>query len=143
MCALRVYEGMDSRKKRKKSSVGDARLHLLNETLDNFGLVRSDMQKRFHLNFNSACLQRIYREDTDVDWTALAEREGFTSLKQSVVCSTPRRFGKTTAVAMYAAAFALSIPSSTVCIFSTGRRASVGSMFGLNFSLLLRSSLLF
>ena len=112
------------RKKRKKTSVGDARLHLLNETLDSFGLVRSDMQKTFHLNFTSACIQKIYEEDTDVDWVELAEREGFTSMKQSVVCSTPRRFGKTTAVAMYAAAFALCIPASTVCIFSTGRRAS-------------------
>jgi len=93
LCALNVYEGILVRKKRKKTSLGDTRLHLLNKTLDSFGLTRSDMQKRFHLNFNSACLQRIYREDTDVDWTGLAEREGFTSLKQSVVCSTPRRFG--------------------------------------------------
>lgn len=37
---------------------------------------------------------------------------------------TPRRFGKTTAVAMFVAAFALAVPGTTTAIFSTGRRAS-------------------
>ena len=37
---------------------------------------------------------------------------------------TPRRFGKTTAVAMFVSAFALACPGTTTAIFSTGRRAS-------------------
>ena len=37
---------------------------------------------------------------------------------------TPRRFGKTTATAMYVAALLMTVPSIVVAIFSTGRRAS-------------------
>ena len=37
---------------------------------------------------------------------------------------TPRRFGKTTAVAMFCAAFALAVPGSVTAIFSTGRRVN-------------------
>ena len=42
----------------------------------------------------------------------------------SVLCMTPRRFGKTTAVSMFVGAYALSVSKSTQCIFSTGKRAS-------------------
>ena len=38
---------------------------------------------------------------------------GFDNLKQQVLCLTPRRFGKTTSVAMFVAAYALSVPNST------------------------------
>ena len=48
----------------------------------------------------------------------------FDNLKQQVLCLTPRRFGKTTSVAMFVAAYCLTVPRSEQCIFSTGRRAS-------------------
>lgn len=46
----------------------------------------------------------------------------FDNLKQQVLCLTPRRFGKTTSVAMFVAAYCLTVPRSEQCIFSTGRR---------------------
>ena len=46
------------------------------------------------------------------------------NLKQQALCLTPRRFGKTTAVSMFVAAYGISVEKSNQCIFSTGKRAS-------------------
>jgi hypothetical protein len=46
------------------------------------------------------------------------------NLKQQILCQTPRRFGKTTAVSMFCAAYEMTVPKSEQCIFSTGKRAS-------------------
>lgn len=45
-------------------------------------------------------------------------------LKTEVMIVTPRRFGKTFAVAQYVAAFTAAVHGKEVAIFSTGRRAS-------------------
>ena len=66
----------------------------------------------------------LYRDDADVDFDEIMRMNDWPNLKQQVLCLTPRRFGKTTAVSMYACAFALCVPKSTQCIFSTGKRAS-------------------
>ena len=58
------------------------------------------------------------------DMSAIMEREKWSDLQQQVCCLTPRRFGKTTAVAMFAAAVAMTMPTVEIAIFSTGRRAS-------------------
>ena len=39
---------------------GDAWLAHLKQTLDSFGVVRSNAQKRFHIEFTRACLPHIY-----------------------------------------------------------------------------------
>lgn len=124
-CAFEYYQEiiLDRRRKRKRTSLGDRRLGLLRETLSSMGLERSPMQKQFHENFISSTLSKIYAKDQNADLSSIAEREGFDNLKQCTVCSTPRRFGKTTSVAMFAGAFAMSLESE-ISIFSTGRRAS-------------------
>jgi hypothetical protein len=93
---------LDKKRKRKKTSLGDQRLQKLRQLLDSMGLERSDMQKNFHEQFLAACANKIYGDDVNPNMHAIAKREGWTDLKQQVVCSTPRRFGKTTAVAMFA-----------------------------------------
>ena len=124
-CAFEYYQEryLDKNRKRKRTSLGDQRLETLRKLLDSMGLERSPMQKQFHENFISTTLAKIYSKDTNVDLSAIAERENFSNLKQCTVCSTPRRFGKTTSVAMFAGAFAMSLESE-ISIFSTGRRAS-------------------
>ncbi len=67
----------------------------------------------------------LYRSDgAQADMSAIMEREGWADLQQQVCCLTPRRFGKTTAVAMFAAALGMTVPTIEIAIFSTGRRAS-------------------
>lgn len=85
---------------------------------------RSKMQKDFHRNFLQAVCLHLYKNDPDADLDRVMRLNKFTNLKQQVLCLTPRRFGKSTCVAMFIASYALSIPNSEQCVFSTGRRAS-------------------
>jgi len=115
--------------KTKQAAQGDKRLLLLRELLDYIprsyqDWERSVMQKMFHRNFMQAVCLHLYRDDADVDMNKIMRMNQFDNLKQQVLCLTPRRFGKTTSVAMFVAAYALSVPKSEQCIFSTGRRAS-------------------
>jgi len=54
----------------------------------------------------------------------LREQFEVDQFKSEVMIITPRRWGKTYSVAMFVAASAFAIESTTQAIFSTGRRAS-------------------
>ena len=103
---------------------GDERMQAIRKTLNELGYERSRMQKQFHDRFIQAVALHLYKDDPDVDLESIMRMNGWNDLRQSVLCLTPRRFGKTTAVAMFVAAYAMCVPHSTQSIFSTGRRAS-------------------
>ena len=103
---------------------GSAQLTEMLRLLDCFGLKRSRVQKQLHLGMAGAVLQRIFCSDSDANMRVAMLQHNITSCRQQFMSITPRRFGKTTAVAMFVAAFALAIPGTTTAIFSTGRRAS-------------------
>ena len=107
-------EGMASR----------ARLDALDIALRSMDVERSEMQIRFHNAFTQASLRFICRDDPSANLEEIMKQKGWTNTKQQVLCLTPRRFGKTYAVAMFAAAILVTIPGSEQAIFSTGRRAS-------------------
>lgn len=108
----------------KKERFGDKRLAQIRKTLTQFGLTRSKMQVMFHEAFLQATSQHIYQLDKDVDFEEVRRRQGWDNNKQQILCLTPRRFGKTTAVSMFVAAYAWVIGGSVQSVFSTGRRAS-------------------
>ena len=115
--------------KKKQSAQGDKLMLKLKMLLDYIPLTyknweRSKMQKIFHRNFMQATCMHLYRHDPDIDIDNIMKMNNFTNLKQQVLCLTPRRFGKSTSVAMFVAAYVLTVPHSEQCIFSTGRRAS-------------------
>ena len=74
-------------------------------------------------NRQATCIH-LYRNDADIDMDRIMKMNKFDNLKQQVLCLTPRRFGKSTSVAMFVASYVLTVPYSEQCIFSTGRRAS-------------------
>lgn len=113
----------------KQASQGDRLLLRLRHLLDYVpksykGWERSKMQKLFHRKFMQATCTHMYRNDADVDMDRIMKMNKFDNLKQQVLCLTPRRFGKSTSVAMFVASYVLTVPYSEQCIFSTGRRAS-------------------
>ena len=115
--------------KQKQASQGDKLMLRLRWLLDYVpktykGWERSKMQKTFHRNFMQATCLHLYRNDPDIDMDRIMKMNRFDNLKQQVLCLTPRRFGKSTSVAMFVAAYVLTVPYSEQCIFSTGRRAS-------------------
>ena len=115
--------------KQKQASQGDKLMLKLRGLLDYVPKTyknweRSKMQKMFHRNFMQATCLHLYRHDADIDMDKIMRMNKFDNLKQQVLCLTPRRFGKSTSVAMFVAAYGLTVPNSEQCIFSTGRRAS-------------------
>ncbi len=103
---------------------GDQRIMDIRRTLNELGFERSKMQRQFHESFLQATCLHLYSDDPDVDMEKIMRTNGWSDLRQSVLCLTPRRFGKTTAVAMFLAAYCICVPNSEQSVFSTGRRAS-------------------
>lgn len=85
---------------------------------------RSASQIQFHEEYTKGMLGKIYGEDLIQNIEYLMERYKITELKNYQIITAPRRFGKTTSVAMIVAAFILSQPGRKVVIFSPSRRAS-------------------
>jgi hypothetical protein len=111
----------------KKKLDGDARLAALRDALsilDNEGYRRSPQQQRFHEAFIAGCVRRIYGSEFESAMKRIMTENNWSRVQQEVCIITPRRFGKTYSVAMYAAAWAYSQSRTEVSIFSTGRRAS-------------------
>ena len=116
---------LNASSKRKTECLGDIRLAKIRKVMDMYpGWERSEMQKKFHEGFLQAVALHIYREDADIDMDAICRMNDWPNLKQQILCQTPRRFGKTTAVSMFCAAYEMTVPKSEQCIFSTGKRAS-------------------
>ena len=110
--------------RRSNQSISHSRLNYLDKALQSMDVERSEMQITFHEAFIQASLRFICRDDPDADLQEIMCARGWENMKQQVLCLTPRRFGKTYAVAMFAAAILVTIPGSEQAIFSTGRRAS-------------------
>jgi hypothetical protein len=115
---------------KSKECEGDVRLKNILHALDNIpGVTRSDDQKRLHKHFIDACLPKIYGSD----WAAnsqrvLAERGNLKVIPYNVCAITPRRQGKTYAVAMVVKVLLEFCPGIFICVFSTGQRASSALM---------------
>ena len=123
------YETVTNQVKTKQKNYGDIRLTNIRKYLDHVkGYDRSEMQKQFHESFLQAVALHLYKDDPEVDMDRIMSVNEWPNLKQQVLCLTPRRFGKTTAVAMFVAAYFLSVEKAQLCIFSTGKRASDGML---------------
>lgn len=116
-------------------TAGDEVVRRLNEQLDAFGLIRHEYQRRFHEQFVHSCLPKIYGDEWDTNAERVLRRYGLATLHQETLIVCPRRFGKTTAVAMFAAAFLWCVPACEIAIFSTGKRTA-GKLMALTLSFL-------
>lgn len=104
---------------------GDKYIRDLRNILDNLGYERTKSQIRFHEEFIKASLPHIYpSQEFEDKKEEILRQNNMTSIHQECLICTPRRFGKTTATALFCAAIALCTPEAWVSIFSTGQRAS-------------------
>lgn len=98
------------------------------EALDRQGWNRSFHQKQFHDQFMRACTRVFWKTEASGqfarDHKTILELNGWESLPQELLISTPRRFGKTISVSMFAAAMIFSTPSVEISIYSTCLRIS-------------------
>jgi len=98
------------------------------EALDRRGWERSYHQKLFHDQYIRACSRIFFKHDGpgafDRAHQKILEINGWDSLPQEVLISTPRRFGKTISVSMFAAAMIFACPKFELSIYSTCKRIS-------------------
>jgi len=98
------------------------------EALDTMGWQRSWHQREFHDNFLAACARVFYKEEPagkfEREFQTILDVNGWDRLFQEILISTPRRFGKTVSVSMFAASLLYSCPSVEISIYSTGKRIS-------------------
>lgn len=98
------------------------------EVLDRKGWQRSFHQKQFHDQFMRASVRIFWKTEKQGqfqrDHKRILELNGWDSLPQELLVSTPRRFGKTISVSMFAAALIFSAARVEVSIYSTCKRIS-------------------
>ena len=88
------------------------------------GFRRSPQQVEFHRAFIAASLQKIMGDDLSRNLVRLMIEFELDEIRNDVVICTPRRWGKTYSVAIFAAAYIITQPNAEIAIYSTGRRAS-------------------
>lgn len=77
------------------------------DALDQQGWKRSFFQKKFHNAFMAACARAFFKMDPPGSFQRafqkILEINSWNNLNQEILISTPRRFGKTISVSMFAA----------------------------------------
>jgi hypothetical protein len=96
--------------------------------LDNSGWKRSFHQRQFHEAYIRACARVFFKTDGTAAFMQkqqkLLELNNWECIAQEVLVSTPRRFGKTISISMFAAALIFSCPAVECSIYSTCKRIS-------------------
>jgi hypothetical protein len=98
------------------------------DALDRSGWKRSYFQKKFHEAFLASCARAFFKIDGpgafQRSFQRIMEVNGWNDLNQEILISTPRRFGKTISVSMFAAALLFSCSAVELSIYSTCKRIS-------------------
>ena len=98
------------------------------DTMDRMGWQRSFHQRMFHDNFIRACARIFFKTEPGGAFArahqSILDLNGWDNLSQEVLISTPRRFGKTISVSMFAAALVYSARAVEISIYSTCKRIS-------------------
>jgi hypothetical protein len=96
--------------------------------LDENGWMRSHHQKIFHEAYIRAVSRVFFKADGEGAFMRshqrLLQANGWSHIQSEVLISTPRRFGKTISVSLFAAALIFSCTSCEVSIYSTCKRIS-------------------
>jgi hypothetical protein len=129
---LRLLREKDQRRETGTSNMnGFKRMQRCRDALvalDNKGWHRSFHQKEFHDDFLRACARLFWKTEPkgqfSRDHQKILELNNWDHLAQEILVSTPRRFGKTISVSMFAAAIIFAAPSVEVSIYSTCKRIS-------------------
>jgi hypothetical protein len=98
------------------------------DALDKRGWNRSFHQRLFHEEYLKSCARIFFKRDPPGTFARyhnrVLELNGWDSTPQEILVSTPRRFGKTISVSMFAAAMVFSCPNMELSIYSTCKRIS-------------------
>ena len=91
---------------------GDVNMRTLRQLLkmiDEKGFERSPHQMKFHSAFERSTARVLYKDDWGTQRPAIMKKNGWNKCSSEVLISTPRRFGKTFSIAIFAACLALTM----------------------------------
>ena len=104
------------------------RLNEALNALDRCGWRRSYHQRQFHIDYLRACTRVFFKTESPGSFERAHKRileiNGWDSLQQEVLISTPRRFGKTISISLFCAALMFACPAVECSIYSTCKRIS-------------------
>jgi hypothetical protein len=110
---------------------GIRRMQLCRQTLDALNRrrwSRSFHQRLFHEEYLKSCTRVFFKKDGPDTFASahnrILELNSWDATPQEILISTPRRFGKTISVSMFAAAMLFSCPNMELSIYSTCKRIS-------------------
>jgi hypothetical protein len=103
---------------------GRRRYEAIQQALNSMGLERAPHQVQFHNTALDANAKHIYKDDYEQCLEEIYKRTGLNEIRHYILVQTPRRFGKTTMVAMLVAALIAFCPNIRIGIFSTSQRTS-------------------
>jgi len=96
--------------------------------LDRCGWKRSFHQRQFHQDYLRSCARVFFKTEGPGSFERahkrILELNGWDSLQQEVLISTPRRFGKTISISLFCAALMFACPQCECSIYSTCKRIS-------------------
>lgn len=81
-------------------------------------------QARFFRSYAFACAPLIFGDSWETEYLDFYRKYGINRVRQQVLDITPRRFGKTWIIAMFALSLIWVVPNLKICIFSTNQRTS-------------------
>ena len=126
LTALRAQHDKGAQKKTPMQRMRECRDALA--LLDTTGWNRSFHQRQFHEDFLKACTRTFWKMEPPGSFAKMHQKvlqeNAWEHLAQEVLISTPRRFGKTISVSMFAAAMLYSAPAVELSIYSTCKRIS-------------------
>ena len=98
------------------------------QVLDENGWMRSHHQRQFHCDYIRAVARVFFKADGDGAFMRAHQRllqaNSWSHIQSEVLISTPRRFGKTISVSLFAAAMIFSCSACEISIYSTCKRIS-------------------
>jgi hypothetical protein len=122
---------MQSKAKASMQETGFTRMQRCRDALaklDERGWKRSYHQRLFHDDFLKACTRIFWKLEPPGTFARqhleILQRNNWSHISQEVLVSTPRRFGKTISVSMFAAAMLYAAPNVEISIYSTCKRIS-------------------
>jgi hypothetical protein len=105
-----------------------ARLREALNALDRCGWKRSYHQRMFHEEYLRAATRVFFKTEKPGSFERahkkVLEINGWDSLQQEILISTPRRFGKTISISLFCAALMFACPAVECSIYSTCKRIS-------------------
>jgi hypothetical protein len=93
--------------------------------LQSFSVVPNVTQSGFHDLMLNALLPNIYARFWDRCEPYILKYHGLTKADELIAISTPRQFGKTTALCMFAAAALVNVPGYVGAVYSKGKRQAL------------------